>query len=86
VIVEFLRLSLLLFYDCFLTKKIRIKVKVEGATLNVEVNGPDHGPKVLSWHGAGFTLRMRDFAVARLIDKFRSIRFDVRGIGLSSAT
>jgi pimeloyl-ACP methyl ester carboxylesterase len=75
---------------CFTTvsqpKKFHIKVEVDGATLNVEVDGPDHGPNVLLWHGAGCTLRMWDFAVERLIDKFRFIRFDVRGIGLSSET
>lgn len=75
---------------CFATvsqpKKFRIKVEVDGATLNVEVDGPAHGPNVLLWHGAGCTLRMWDFAVERLIDKFRFIRFDVRGMGLSSET
>ena len=63
-----------------------MKIKVEGATLNVEVDGPATGPAVLLWHGASCTLRMWDFAIERLVDKFRFIRFDVRGVGLSSVT
>ena len=75
-----------MFCYCSQPKYFRIKVEVDGATLNVEVDGPAHGPNVLLWHGAGCTLRMWDFAVERLIEKFRFIRFDVRGMGLSSAT
>ncbi len=63
-----------------------MKLRVEGATLNYEVDGSANGPAVLLWHGAGCTLRMWDFAIARLVDKFRFIRFDVRGVGQSSVT
>ncbi|MCP4754416.1 MAG: alpha/beta fold hydrolase [Proteobacteria bacterium] len=63
-----------------------MEFKVDGASLNVEVDGPKEAPAVLLWHGAACTLRMWDRVVERLDDRFFSIRFDVRGVGLSSPT
>jgi len=63
-----------------------MELKVEGATLNVETDGPSHAPAVLLWHGAWCTLRMWDRVVEKLKDRFYLIRFDVRGVGLSTPT
>ena len=61
-----------------------MEFKVEGATLNVEVDGPNNAQAVLLWHGAWCTLRMWDRVVKILDGRFKVIRFDVRGVGLSS--
>ncbi len=61
-----------------------MKLQVEGAKLNTEVDGPEDAPAVLFWHGAGCTLHMWDIVVPKLIDRFRLIRFDVRGVGAST--
>jgi len=68
------------------TGNISMEFKVEGAILNVEVDGPKNAPTVLLWHGAFCTLRMWDRVVEKLGDRFFLIRFDVRGVGLSSPT
>ena len=61
-----------------------MKIQIEGATLNAEADGPSDAPAVLLWHGANCTLRSWDLVVARLMDRYRLIRFDVRGHGESS--
>lgn len=63
-----------------------MEFQVEGAGLNIEVDGPEDAPAVLLWHGAWCTLRMWDIVVSKLIDRFRLIRFDVRGVGGSTPT
>ncbi|MCP4756506.1 MAG: alpha/beta fold hydrolase [Proteobacteria bacterium] len=63
-----------------------MEFEVEGARLNVEADGPSGAPALLLWHGAACTLRMWDRVVERLKDRYFSIRFDVRGVGLSSPT
>ena len=63
-----------------------MKLDVEGATLNIELDGPNGAPPVLLWHGAGCTLRMWDNVVARLSRRYQFIRFDVRGVGQSTPT
>lgn len=57
---------------------------VDGATLRVEVDGPGRGTPVLLWNGAGCTLRMWDPVIPRLQNRYRTIRFDVRGVGGST--
>jgi len=61
-----------------------MKIKVEGATLNIEIDGPPQAPAVLLWNGAWCTLRMWDRVVERIKGRFLLVRFDVRGTGLSS--
>jgi 3-oxoadipate enol-lactonase len=63
-----------------------VELAVEGATLNLEVDGPADAPAVLLWHGAGCTLRMWDHVVGMLADRYRLVRFDVRGVGQSTPT
>jgi pimeloyl-ACP methyl ester carboxylesterase len=60
--------------------------EVEGAKLNIEVSGPTDKPAVLFWNGAGCTLHMWDKVVPKLMDRFRLIRFDIRGTGASTPT
>ena len=74
------------YVRCLQIWDLSMKLKVEGATINFEVDGPKTAPAVLLWHGAGCTLRMWDLVVARMPDRFRMIRFDVRGTGRSSVT
>jgi 3-oxoadipate enol-lactonase len=63
-----------------------VKVPVEGAQLNVEVDGPADAPAVLMWHGAHCTARMWSTVVDELKDRYRLIRLDVRGVGQSTPT
>ena len=63
-----------------------MQVEVEGATLNVAVTGPEHAPPVLQFNGAMCALPMWEHTVSRLADRYRMIRFDVRGIGQSTAS
>ncbi len=60
------------------------RVPVDGATLHVEIDGPEDAPPVLTWNGGGCTTRMWDKVVPRLTDRFRVIRFDARGVGQST--
>lgn len=61
-----------------------MRIPVEGATLNVEVDGAEGAPAVLMWHGAHCTARMWDLVVPKLVDDYQLIRFDVRGVGQST--
>lgn len=61
-----------------------MNIEANGATLNVCVDGPEAAPAVLLWHGAGCTLAMWDHVVDALSDRYRLVRFDVRGVGGSS--
>lgn len=69
-----------------LQQDLNIKIEATGSTLNVEVSGPENTPVVLLWNGAGCTLHMWDVVVSKLEDRFRLIRFDVRGTGESTPT
>jgi 3-oxoadipate enol-lactonase len=60
------------------------RIDVGGATLHAEVDGPEGAPAILMWNGAADTTRMWDLVVPRLADRFRVIRFDVRGTGQST--
>ena len=59
-------------------------ITVNGATLHAEADGAEDVPAVLLWSGARCTVRMWDRVVPRLTERFRAIRFDVRGTGSSS--
>lgn len=61
-----------------------MQVECEGATVHAEVDGNPKGAPLLLWNGAGCTLRMWDHVVPRLADRYRVIRFDVRGSGEST--
>ena len=61
-----------------------MQVHIETATLNAAADGPEDAQAVLLWHGAHCTLRSWDLVVPMLADRYRLIRFDVRGHGESS--
>ena len=58
-------------------------IQTAGATIHAEVDGPEGAAALLLWHGAHCTLRSWDLVVPRLADRYRIIRFDVRGHGAS---
>ena len=60
------------------------RLEVNGATLHVEVDGPAGAPALLLWNGATCTTHMWDNVVPELAERFRVIRFDVRGTGQST--
>lgn len=60
------------------------RIDVGGATLHVEVDGAEGAPAILLWNGAACTTHMWDLVVPKLADRFRVIRFDVRGTGQST--
>ena len=63
-----------------------MQIDVDRVALNAETDGPESAPAILLWHGANCTLRSWDLVVPMLADRYRLIRFDVRGHGQSDAT
>ena len=61
-----------------------MRVTVDGARLEVEVSGDTEKPALLLWNGAGCSLRMWDEVILLLKSNFRTIAFDIRGVGQSS--
>lgn len=61
-----------------------MKLKVDGATLHVEVDGEKGNPALLLWPPGTCTVRTWDHLVPRLTDRFRIVRIDIRGCGESS--
>lgn len=61
-----------------------MEIPVEGATLYVEVDGPESNPALLLWPPGRCTLRVWDHLVGRLTARFQTVRIDVRGLGRSS--
>ena len=60
-----------------------MKIKHKDALINFEIDGGPDSPAVLLWNGARCSLRMWDFVVEKIKDRYRLIRFDVRGTGHS---
>ncbi len=61
-----------------------MKVRVDGATLHVEVDGDEGSPALLLWPPGRCTVRTWDHLVPRLAARFRVVRIDIRGCGESS--
>ena len=61
-----------------------MKIEVDGASLHVEVDGDERNPALLLWPPGRCTMRTWDHFVERLVDRFRLVRIDIRGIGESS--
>lgn len=61
-----------------------MEVKVDGATLHVEVDGDEGKPALLLWPPGRCTVRVWDHLVGRLTERFHVVRVDVRGFGESS--
>ena len=63
-----------------------MKIKADGASLEVKLTGDSDKPALMLWHGAGCTLRMWDHVIEYLKDRFLIISFDIRGVGQSVET
>ena len=61
-----------------------MKIEVDGATLYVEVDGPESNPALLLWPPGRCTVRVWDHLVPTLTERFRTVRIDIRGMGRSS--
>ncbi|MDB5572246.1 MAG: 3-oxoadipate enol-lactonase [Hyphomicrobiales bacterium] len=61
-------------------------MKINGATLNVVVDGPEDAPALLMSNSLGSNLSMWDPQMASLARRFRVIRYDSRGHGASEVT
>lgn len=61
-----------------------LSVENNGAHLHALNDGPASAPAVLFWNGAQCTAHMWDWVVERLRDRYRLVRFDIRGTGQSS--
>ncbi len=59
------------------------KIDVAGAKLHVEVSGPYNAPAILMWNGATCSTKMWNDIVPLLDNRFRVVRFDIRGTGQS---
>ncbi len=59
-------------------------IQVHNAVLNATVSGDPAAPPVIFIHGFPFSHRMWDAQVAALSPRYRTIAYDVRGLGESS--
>jgi len=62
-----------------------MNVTVTGASLYVEIEGPEALSALLLWQPGSCNLRVWDQLVPKLLSRFRVIRVDLRGLGESSA-
>ncbi|MFK3664136.1 alpha/beta fold hydrolase [Ochrobactrum teleogrylli] len=60
-------------------------IHVNGVRLNYEIDGPEGAPWVTFAHALGNSLRLWDDVVAALKGRYRILRYDQRGHGLSEA-
>jgi 3-oxoadipate enol-lactonase len=63
-----------------------MKAKVNGTTLNYEVEGPENAPAIMVSHGIATSLEIWTEASAFLKSKYRVVRYDSRGHGGSDPT
>ena len=61
-------------------------IKTEGATIHVEVEGPDQAPVLMLSNSLGTNLHMWDQQVEPFTRHFRLVRYDRRGHGKSPST
>ncbi|MGZ5048942.1 MAG: 3-oxoadipate enol-lactonase [Usitatibacter sp.] len=59
---------------------------INGITVNYELIGPSDAPVVALCHSLGTSLRLWDRQVAPLAERFRVLRYDLRGHGASGVT
>jgi 3-oxoadipate enol-lactonase/4-carboxymuconolactone decarboxylase len=60
--------------------------QINDITIHAQVQGPNDGPPVLLLHSLGTTLQMWDPQAEALAKRYRVIRMDMRGHGLTEAT
>lgn len=61
-------------------------IDANGTRFNYQIDGPDHAPVVVLSNSLGTTLSMWDSQVPALSQKFRVLRYDMRGHGLTTMT
>ncbi len=61
-------------------------IDANGAKFNYQLDGPANAPVVVFSNSLGTTLSMWDLQVPALSQKFRVVRYDMRGHGLTSVT
>ena len=62
-----------------------MKIKANGIAFNYDVSGPDHAPWLMFSNSLATNLSMWDEQAAALSDRFRVLRYDHRGHGLTDA-
>jgi 3-oxoadipate enol-lactonase len=60
------------------------KINLPDVTINYELTGPESAPVLVFSHSLGLNLKMWDAQVESLSLKYRILRYDMRGHGLSS--
>jgi pimeloyl-ACP methyl ester carboxylesterase len=63
----------------------RVALETDGVELNVLRAGPEDGPPIVFVHGYPDTHEVWLTTIARLVDDFRCVAYDVRGAGGSTA-
>jgi 3-oxoadipate enol-lactonase len=63
-----------------------MKAQANGIKVNYDLTGPEGAPVVVFSHSLSATLNMWDAQMAALTDRFRVLRYDLRGHGGSEAT
>jgi len=58
-------------------------VDIDGIAIHYRVDGPEHAPKLVFSNSLGTDFRTWDSVVGRLADRYRMLRYDTRGHGLS---
>jgi 3-oxoadipate enol-lactonase len=62
-----------------------MKVKANGISINYQIDGPDDAPCLVFSNSLATTIAMWDEQAAALKDKFRVLRYDQRGHGVTDA-
>ena len=60
-------------------------VESSGASLHVETNGDPAHPTLMLWPSGSSSLHVWDHLAPRLAETFHVVRFDIRGVGQSTA-
>lgn len=60
-------------------------VESSGASLHVETNGDSSFPALMLWPSGSSSLHVWDHLAPRLAETFHVVRFDIRGVGQSTA-
>src|SRR5579863_6989258 len=61
-------------------------IEIKGGRLHYQLDGPDRAPAIVFSNSLGTSLAMWDSQLPALAEKFRVVRYDPRGHGLSDAT
>jgi 3-oxoadipate enol-lactonase len=79
------RCSKISFQDETTSQVIAMKTKVNGITINYQIDGPDGAPWLVFSNSLATSLAMWDEQAATLKDTYRVLRYDQRGHGATDA-